>query len=128
MFWGKSKKLEACARAMVRGVPKPDLEMFARLGIKADMQAHFTEKIETHQPVHPENWQAITVFLAVQTQWRVMADQFSIRYLGLDYAALSSTIAMMGVGKKQRSGLFDDIRVLEAAWLIEHAQLQQGRS
>lgn len=107
---------------MVRGLPKPDFDMFKKLGIKADMQAHFIEEVETVQVVFEENWLALTVFIAVQTQWRIVAGMSGSMVTGLDYAALKGAMDMLGVSKKKRPQLFDDVRILEAAWLETYTE------
>lgn len=110
---------------MVRGVPKPDADMFAKLGIKANMQALFIEQVESVQVVFPENWLPLTVFLAVQTQWRVVSGAAGAAYTGLDYVALKAAMDLMLVNETERPDVFEDVRIMEVEWLNTHAELSK---
>jgi len=106
---------------MVRGVPKPDSGMLAKFGIKENMQALFVDETDTSQSVFPENWLPLNVFLDLQTQWRVGMKG----PLGLDYQAVKAALELMQIAVKEWPDLFQDIRILEAAWLDEAAQLRK---
>lgn len=61
----------------------------------------------------PDNWQALDVFVAMQTQWRFSA----IGPTGLDYSALDSVMRLRGVRKRDRADAFEAIRIMEGAAL-----------
>lgn len=63
--------------------------------------------------VWPENWNAVRVFTACATQWRVSA----ARRTGLDYAAVYAVISMLGI--EANEDLLARIQVLEAEALKE---------
>lgn len=59
--------------------------------------------------VWPENWTAVRVFGALQTQWRVgFAGP-----VGLDYTAIEPVLRLMVIPKSQRSALFEDLQIME---------------
>lgn len=55
------------------------------------------------------------VFWALGNCWRI--DSMAGRWLGLDRPAIESTLRLMGVKRKKRSGVFEDLRVMEGAAL-----------
>lgn len=63
--------------------------------------------------VWPENWDAVRVFTACATQWRISAGHRT----GLDYAALYAVIQMLGITANE--DLLARIQVLEAEALKE---------
>ena len=69
-----------------------------------------------HQP-------ALVAFLAVCTQWRVIADDAGLIYLGLDYAA--ADVGLRRAGIETTSDLWADLRVIETGAL---AALREDRS
>lgn len=64
--------------------------------------------------VYPDCWNALQVFDALRTQWRV---DFG-RRTGLDYAALTPLFwQSQGIKKRHRAELFADLAVMERAAL-----------
>lgn len=63
--------------------------------------------------VWPDNWQALDVFCAMQTQWRFT----QMGPTGLDYSALESTLRLRGVRKRDRADVFEAVRIMESAAL-----------
>ena len=63
--------------------------------------------------VWADNWPAVTVFLALATQWRVLLGMGGLVWLGLDYAAVDVVMRRLAVPE----GAFADIRIMEAAAL-----------
>ena len=59
--------------------------------------------------IWPDNMQAVNVFIASSTQWRID----SKRATGLDYTAVESTMRMMGIKRKDMGDILEDIRVME---------------
>lgn len=59
--------------------------------------------------VWEENWEAVTIFLRCQTQWRTTMAGL----LGLDYAAVEWVLKLYEI-KDQRS-MLEDLQVMEAA-------------
>lgn len=63
--------------------------------------------------VWPDNWQAVDVFIAMGTQWRVgMGGP-----VGLDYGALETVMRLVGVKRADRSDVFAAVRIMEGAAL-----------
>lgn len=59
---------------------------FAAMGGTVNPAAIVTETSEMFE-VWPCNWDAVTAFLAVETQWRVALGFGGMAWLGLDYGA-----------------------------------------
>lgn len=70
---------------------------------------------ETGVEVWPQNWPAVRLFLAVETQWRVGFGFGVVAHLGLDYAAVEAAMRMMRI--EAGDTVFDDLRALERAAL-----------
>ncbi len=70
--------------------------------------------------IWPENWEIVTAFSVIATQWRVAAlatmASARIHYIGLDYSAVRAGLA----GEKVRitQDLWRGIRTMEAAAMI----------
>ena len=65
---------------------------------------------EAEFAVWPDNWLALSVFLDMDTQWRVGA----VGPTGLDYSALEPVMRLQGVRKRDRQDVFAAVRVMEA--------------
>ncbi len=63
--------------------------------------------------VWPENWEAVQVFEALLSQWRMGFNG----PIGLDYAAIPVVLRLRGVARKVWRQIFDDIRIMERAAL-----------
>jgi hypothetical protein len=74
--------------------------------------------------VWPEHVEAVELFCALATQWRVAVGFGGVMFLGLDYAALEAVMRLRGVRPKDRARLFGQLRVMEAA---AAAVLNRGR-
>lgn len=105
---GTGKKLKAAAR-WIFGV-RPDVDALQRdlaafgLCLQADtMPAEYLA-------VWPQNWPAVQVFEAMQTQWRI-GPMGGIT--GLDYASLPAVIKLMGFNRRSCRSVFDAIRIME---------------
>ncbi|MFK3815081.1 DUF1799 domain-containing protein [Pseudomonas sp. NPDC089407] len=70
------------------------------------------------QQVWPENWPAFCVFEALTTQWRVGPGGAS----GLDYGAIPAVLDLVGIRKKERAGVFGDLRHMEGVILKQWAE------
>jgi hypothetical protein len=87
-----------------------DLEEEARKrGIPADILA----MAEGFQDclVFPDNWPVVGVFRDISTQWRVGPGGI----LGLDYNVLPMIFRLRGIGKSDRTDIFDGLQVMEYA-------------
>lgn len=71
--------------------------------------------------VWPENAPAVEAFLAVATQWRVVAGPERLRVVGLDYAGARAGWDLAGIA--MTPALFADVRIMEAAAI---AALNEG--
>lgn len=67
--------------------------------------------------VLPENMDAVEVFMAMQTNWTLLAGMAGVIYQCLNYTALESVFRMMNIPRKKWRSLFDDIRILELSAL-----------
>lgn len=73
------------------------------------------ETREAAVAVWPENWQALQVFCAMGTQWRVSAGMSGLIWTGLEYTALPVVEARMGIPRADRADLFSRLRIMESA-------------
>lgn len=69
--------------------------------------------------VWPDNYQAVSTFIELQTQWRVGGMGSAT---GLDYVAALAVIRELDLEKDEARELFQDIRVMEAAALEQMAE------
>lgn len=109
----------AAARAVLQGPPGaagPELAESARLfGLRPPDPAPAPQT-----EVWAENWPAVSLFMAMQTQLR-----FSFAGVeGFDYAALPVVERRLGLTRDEASGAFWGLQVMEVA-LIRHFN-QQG--
>lgn len=65
--------------------------------------------------VWPDNLLAVNVFIAMGSQWRIGTNGAT----GLDYSALPVVMRMVGISAKDRSAVFEDVRVMEDAALLK---------
>jgi hypothetical protein len=69
------------------------------------------------------NWQSVTTFEAMSTQWRIAPDGPT----GLDYAALPVVAQLLEVPRRRWADVFADVRVMEDAALKYFAHLRKQR-
>lgn len=69
--------------------------------------------------MEPENWDAVRVFLACQTQWRreFAGMDATLIWHGFDYNGLAVVIRMHGHTGSKAQGIFGDVQVMEQAAL-----------
>jgi len=67
--------------------------------------------------VWEENWQAVSVFLSLRTQWRMHVGMAGAIYQGLDYGAVEAVLRLQRVPRQYWPALLDDLLVMEAAAL-----------
>lgn len=102
------KKLTAAARWILGARPdvdalKQDLAAFG-LALQADTLP------PSYLDVWPENWPAVQVFEAMQTQWR-FNPMGGIS--GLEYASLPVVIRLLGFNARSYHEIFPAIRIME---------------
>lgn len=61
----------------------------------------------------PDEWRAWQVFLAVRSNWRIVAGWGAAHYEGIDYSSLESAIRLMGIGRRHWPDVFSMVRVME---------------
>jgi hypothetical protein len=66
--------------------------------------------------VFPENAQALSVFLSMNTQWQWTGGMQSFR-CGLNHAVLPLHMDKVGVPRKRRFAVMDDVQVMERSAL-----------
>lgn len=83
-------------------------EALAAMGLKREAGQEDT------LTVWPENWQPLSVFISLSTQWRIAPTG---RRYGLDYAAIQPTLRLLGVARAEWPGIFEALQIMEAAFL-----------
>jgi hypothetical protein len=63
--------------------------------------------------IWPENWAAFTLFVNLQTQWRMGPRGAT----GLDYQVMLALIARLDLSKAEEEQIFRDMRTMEIAAL-----------
>lgn len=87
----------------------------------AEWRAHLrAQAVEDEGQVWPEHWHAVSLFVAMGTQWRCAAGLGGLMWLGLDYAPLrqvNATVrrAMPRTLRQPWRAVFEQVRQLEAA-------------
>ena len=61
-----------------------------------------------------ENWPSLQVFDAMGDQWRILAGFGGAYYQGLDYSALPIIEKRLGVKRRHRARIFNDLRLMAA--------------
>lgn len=69
---------------------------------------------QTQCEILPENLIVFDIFLAMQTNWRVIAGMGGTAYQGLDYAAIPPVLQMFRIPKKDHADVFKELRLMEA--------------
>lgn len=83
------------------------------------LQAAKAKSKEGHFLVFQEGWQAWRLFMALATQWRVIAGMGGMVYQGLDLGSIEPAMRLMGIKKKHWTGLFSDLKLMEQSALKE---------
>ncbi|WFE92307.1 DUF1799 domain-containing protein [Roseibium porphyridii] len=86
---------------------------FAALGVSVAPDA-VTQAVDVFE-VWRVNWKAVTSFLTVETQWRVLASPAGLIWLGLDYTAAAATLR--GRSDRLWRHLLSELRIMEHAAL-----------
>lgn len=73
--------------------------------------------------VWPDNWLSFLVMDAMWTQWRTGACGAT----GLDYGVLPDVMKLVGIPAKDRSRVFQDVRVMESQALAVMAEMRDNR-
>lgn len=66
--------------------------------------------------VWPECWEAVSFFVALETQWRWVSGM-AVARVGLDYTAVEALMRLRAVPRASRAELLEDLRVMERAAL-----------
>lgn len=67
--------------------------------------------------IHPDNVEAVALFLQLKTQWRIVAGATRAVHLGIVYASIPVVMDLLGVPLERRPALFGELRVMEYAAL-----------
>ena len=93
-----------------------DAGLLASMGIPQDKWDQMRGEAVTD--IWPENWAALEVFSALQTQWRVgMAGP-----TGLDYAGVRAVMDLQAIPSDAHPALFQDLQALEREHLAVSAE------
>jgi hypothetical protein len=84
-------------------------EVIAQARRAADQRSDFS--------VLPCNLDAVNVFWAMSTQWRIAAGMAGAVLVGLDYTAIPTTLRMLRIPRPRWPAVFDALRVMELAAL-----------
>lgn len=79
------------------------------MGLSVDHTIVATKDDEALQ-VWNDNWDSLTAFLAVETQWRVAATAGRLIWIGIDYNALDVVMRRL----KLPENTFEDVMIMEA--------------
>lgn len=103
----QSKKLKGAARALLakKQVQVSDIELAAFKLTRADFKDE-----ESTFDVYPDNWDAVTAFNSLRTQWRMSF----VGPIGLDYAVIETVFRFLHIPKRRWGSVFEDLRVLES--------------
>lgn len=89
------------------------------MGVPQEEIDRLREEEKAAQPdtfgVIEENWQSFRVFDALGTQWRIIAGFGGAYYEGIDYSVLPIVEKRLGVKRKNRPRVFNDLRKMESA-------------
>lgn len=72
--------------------------------------------------VWPDNWKSFLVMDSMWTQWRTGACGAT----GLDYGVLPDVMKLVGIPAKERSRVFQDIRVMESEAIAVMAEARDN--
>jgi len=84
-------------------------EVLARARADATRQTEFS--------VLPCNLEAVRVFWALSTQWRVASGMAGAARTGLDYPAIPAVLRFLEIPRRRWATVFDALRVMESAAL-----------
>lgn len=60
-----------------------------------------------------ENWPTLRAFLAMQTQWNIIAGMGDAVRQGLKYEVLPTVFSMLQITRKEQPEAFDGLRIME---------------
>ena len=86
------------------------------LGLYAEANAYADRQAEDYE-IWQENLTTLRVFLALSTQWNVIAGLASVSTRGLKYESVKDVLELMDVARAEWPEVFDGLRVMEAAAL-----------
>lgn len=97
---------------------------FADLGVVVEVDRNEDGDESGVTLVWDSNWPAVTAFLGVATQWRVVARGMAgvLQWLGLDYAAVDVALRRLGAP----DAVFADLQVMEAAALETFGEMAEA--
>lgn len=100
-------------RALYGARSEHDVGLYASMGMTPEEIIKRIEAPPPDQAVWPEIWEALQVFIAMGTQWRVGMNGPT----GLDYGVLPGVMRLCGIRPAQRFELFVVVREMEGAAL-----------
>ena len=119
--WSEGKKLKAAAEFWARGGRHegPDaVDDLVLFGVDSEIARQWAGDDDEPEEfsVWPDNWETTQVFLAMDTQWRVVQGGNGVRIMGIDYAAAWAVINGL-VPRKARPEMFAGLVTMERAAL-----------
>lgn len=88
------------------------------LGVAADAMPGGGISATTTVEVWDDHWTAFCIFRASGTQWRVLATQTAVLYLGLDYPGVDLVMRRLLPSTADLGPMFADVMAMEAEALI----------
>lgn len=91
------------------------------MGVPLDLPAVAAEideeRAKTTFEVFEDNWQAVMVFLCLQTQWVVVGGMAPV-WTGINYASIRPVLVdLMQIPRAQHREMFNAVRIMEMAAL-----------
>ncbi|MBY0240756.1 MAG: DUF1799 domain-containing protein [Burkholderiaceae bacterium] len=82
-----------------------------------DAARNKSQPVDVDFLVWEENWQAVTLFLALKTQWRMAVSMAGLHYFGIEYASAYALLDARQIAPGDREALMDALRLMEDAAL-----------
>lgn len=78
--------------------------------------------------IHEDTQDTVATFMALQTQWRVIAGMGGVVHQGINYAAVPAVLSLIGIPRADRPRVFSELRVMEVAALkVLNATKEDGQ-
>jgi hypothetical protein len=75
--------------------------------------------------VHADNWEAFNLFVALKTQWNIMAVEHRVIYTGLNYQSIAALFSVKRISKAKQAQLFDELQIMEQAGMQVYNEVKK---
>lgn len=105
-----------------RSIDKAPLDALAAFGATSEQLAEAEADLQARRdaeslPIWADHWDAVQIFAAVGTQWRVVMGMASAHWLGIDYNVLPTVLRLHRIPRDEWRQVFECIRQMEAGAL-----------